>query len=122
MPSISYSSSAKAAPRPEAGRAIGLVIVAPGSSGDDSHFDSRKSRLSDVAVQRRADRGGGSAWTVKAEVPAAEFLNDQEIFGIGRPVAEWRKNAPRPFKAQSRFTSRPWPALGISITCFSPLR
>ena len=61
MPSISYSSSAKAAPCPEAGRAIGLVIVVPAASGEDSHFDSRKSRLSEVAVQRRADRGGGSA-------------------------------------------------------------
>src|SRR3954447_11529999 len=116
MPSTSYSSSAKAARCPAAGLASGVVIVVPGGSGENSHFDSRKSRLSDVAIQSRAERGGGWALTVRVDVPEAAFLSDHEIFGIGRPVAAWRKNAPRPFKAQSRFTSRPWPALGISMT------
>ena len=59
---------------------------------------------------------------VRVEVPAAEFSNDHETFGIGRPVTVWRKKAPRPLMAQSRFTSRPWPALGSSITCFGPFR
>ena len=72
-------------------------MVDPGSSGADSHFESRKSRVSDRAVQIRAAFGFGEASTVNRR--PAVLANFQESPGIGRPAATWRKKAPMPLSA-----------------------
>ncbi len=91
MPSIRYSSSPKKTRLPFFSAGTYRVIVSPGLSGADSQFDSRKSRLSDRAVQIRADCGAGSVRMVNVDSPPAPRARSQVILGMGRSVTTWLK-------------------------------
>ena len=84
---------------------------------------TRGSRGRSTAPSRAGrSAGAGSAWIVSTASPSSPGSNVHESWGSGRPSTTWRKKAPRPLIAQSRFLSRPWPALGSSTRYFGPLQ